>query len=143
LLLPGRLVDRRGHVRLAPARGESGGEVGGREGRSRRRIVGTHLMPQPVTSTPGRRLISSGDLDLVIAECPKGIGSVIGSPPSPELLSGVPVPPVPLHPDDRGYFLEVQRIGNGLAAAFPSESTQISAAVSYPGTVKASHFHLL
>ncbi len=99
-------------------------------------------MAQPLSPAAGRRLISAGDLDLAIAECPKGIGSVIGSPQSPDLIAGVRVQPFPLYPDDRGYFLEVQRMGSGLAAAFPPESTQISAAVSYPGTVKAFHFHL-
>ena len=87
-------------------------------------------------------MVTSGDLDLVIAECPKGIGSVIGSPQSPDLIAGVRVQPYSLYPDDRGYFLEVQRIGSGLAAAFPPETTQISAAVNYPGTVKAFHYHL-
>ena len=52
---------------------------------------------------------------------PKGIGSVIRSPDSPELIDGVRVQPLSLWPDDRGYFLEVQRIGQGLAAAFPPE----------------------
>ena len=36
----------------------------------------------------------------------------------------------------------MQRIGSGLAAAFPPETTQVSAALSYPGTMKAFHFHL-
>lgn len=34
------------------------------------------------------------------------------------------------------------RFGQGAAAAFPAESTQVSAALSYPGTIKAFHFHL-
>jgi dTDP-4-dehydrorhamnose 3,5-epimerase len=99
-------------------------------------------MAQPLSPAAGRRLISAGERDLAIAECPKGIGSVIGSPESAELIAGVRVQPFPLYPDDRGYFLEVQRIGKGLAAAFPPESTQISAALSYPGTMKAFHYHL-
>ena len=32
-------------------------------------------------------------------------------------------------------------MGQGLAAAFPPETTQVSAALSYPGTIKAFHFH--
>jgi len=28
------------------------------------------------------------------------------------------------------------------AAGFPAESTQVSAALSYPGTIKAFHYHL-
>jgi dTDP-4-dehydrorhamnose 3,5-epimerase-like enzyme len=45
-------------------------------------------------------------------------------------------------PDDRGYFLEVQRIGRGLNVAFQPETMQISAAINYPGTIKAFHYHL-
>jgi dTDP-4-dehydrorhamnose 3,5-epimerase len=33
-------------------------------------------------------------------------------------------------------------MGRGLAAAFPTETTQMSAALNYAGTVKAFHFHL-
>jgi dTDP-4-dehydrorhamnose 3,5-epimerase len=36
----------------------------------------------------------------------------------------------------------VHRMGRGLASAFPPETTQISAALNYMGTVKAFHFHL-
>ena len=53
-------------------------------------------MEQPVFPAAGRLLIASGDLDLAIAECPKGIGSVIGSPQSPDLIAGVRVQPFPL-----------------------------------------------
>lgn len=44
-------------------------------------------------------------------------------------------------PDDRGYFLEVARLQQGLAAGFPPATTQVSAALSYPGTIKAFHYH--
>ncbi len=73
--------------------------------------------------------------------CEKGIGKVILAPDSKDLIAGVRLAPYPLWPDDRGYFLEVARIGQGLAAEFPKDSTQISAALSYPGTIKAFHFH--
>ena len=89
-----------------------------------------------------RRIASKGDLELAVPVCPKGIGSVIMKPDSAELIDGVRVQPFQVYPDDRGYFLEVQRIGAGLAAAFPPESTQISAALSFPGTIKAFHYHL-
>ena len=75
------------------------------------------------------------------AVCGKGIGSVILSASSAQLIEGVRVEPFPLWPDDRGYFLEVARMGQGLTAGFPSETTQVSAALSYPGTIKAFHFH--
>ena len=89
-----------------------------------------------------RRLASSGDLELAIPECSKGIGSLIGSPASPELIAGVAIQPLALYPDDRGYFVEIQRFGQGLAARFPAETSQVSAALNYPGTIKAFHFHL-
>src|SRR4051812_48303336 len=89
-----------------------------------------------------RPLASFGNLELAVPECARGIGSLIQSPTSEHLIAGVRVEPYALHPDDRGYFLEVHRMGRGAAGAFPAESTQISAAMSYPGTVKAYHFHL-
>ena len=67
---------------------------------------------------------------------------MIRTPDSADLIEGVVVRPFDLWPDDRGYFLEVARMGQGLAAGFPAESTQVSAALSYPGTIKAFHYHL-
>ena len=55
---------------------------------------------------------------------------------------GVRIQALALWPDDRGYFLEVQRIGHGLAADFPTATSQVSAALNYPGSIKAFHFHL-
>ncbi|HWF09656.1 MAG TPA: dTDP-4-dehydrorhamnose 3,5-epimerase family protein [Bryobacteraceae bacterium] len=76
-----------------------------------------------------------------LPQCEKGIGDVILAPDSAKLIDGVKCAPLLLWPDDRGYFLEVQRMGIGLAAGFPRESTQISAALNYPGIIKAFHFH--
>jgi len=81
-------------------------------------------------------------LELAFPECPQGIGSVIRTWDSPELIAGVRVQPYELWPDDRGYFLEVLRLGQGLAAGFPSASLQVSAALGYPGAIKAFHYHL-
>lgn len=61
---------------------------------------------------------------------------------SGDLIEGVRVQPFPLWPDDRGYFLEIARIGQGMVADFAAETTQVSAALSYPGTIKAFHYHL-
>jgi len=94
------------------------------------------------TAKAARELATSDELDLRIPECSKGIGSVILSPESPELIAGVRVQPLALYPDDRGYFMEVQRLGRGLAADFPAATSQVSAASNYPGSVKAFHFHL-
>lgn len=73
--------------------------------------------------------------------CEPGIGKLIVSPDSKDLIPGVVAKPYSLWPDDRGYFLEVIRMKQGLAGDFPSDSTQVSAALSYPGTIKAFHFH--
>ncbi|MFN7936552.1 MAG: dTDP-4-dehydrorhamnose 3,5-epimerase family protein [Bryobacteraceae bacterium] len=81
-------------------------------------------------------------LQLVIPRNTKGIGSVILKPGAAERIDGVTIEPFPLWPDDRGYFLEIARLGKGLISEFPAETTQISAALSYPGTIKAFHFHL-
>jgi dTDP-4-dehydrorhamnose 3,5-epimerase len=87
-------------------------------------------------------LAKSADLELAIPECPKGLGSLISSVDSRDLIDGVRLAPFNVYPDDRGYFLEVQRIGRGLAAGFPPETSQISAAMNYAGAIKAFHYHL-
>jgi dTDP-4-dehydrorhamnose 3,5-epimerase len=72
----------------------------------------------------------------------KGIGKVILKADAVDLIDGVRVSPFPIWPDDRGYFAEIIRLGEGLAADFPSSSTQVSTALSYPGSIKAFHYHL-
>jgi dTDP-4-dehydrorhamnose 3,5-epimerase len=89
-----------------------------------------------------RKLVRSERLDLVLPECEKGIGAVITAADSPQLIEGVRIQAIALWPDDRGYFLEVQRLGRGLAGGFPAETTQISAALNYPGSIKAFHYHV-
>jgi len=79
--------------------------------------------------------------DIATPTCEKGIGKVIVAPDSKDLIAGVKIVAHSVWPDDRGYFLEVLRSGQGLVAEFPKESTQVSAALSYPGTIKAFHFH--
>jgi dTDP-4-dehydrorhamnose 3,5-epimerase len=94
----------------------------------------------PVTQV---RIAAAGGLELAYPEPrPKSLGSLILGPESPELIEGIRLQPFPIYPDDRGYFLEVQRLGRGIVADFPAESTQISAALNYPGTIKAFHYHL-
>lgn len=90
----------------------------------------------------GARIAEAGDLVLALPQNEAGLGNIIGSPDSKGLIEGVRVQPFPVYPDDRGYFLEVHRMNRGPAAHFPPETTQISAAFSYPGTLKAFHFHL-
>ena len=60
----------------------------------------------------------------------KGIGKVITAPDSKDLIAGVRAQPYPVWPDDRGFFMEIVRIGRGLPENFPKETTQVSAALS-------------
>jgi dTDP-4-dehydrorhamnose 3,5-epimerase len=76
-----------------------------------------------------------------VPSCEAGIGKIILSPESPHMIDGVRVAPYSVWPDDRGYFLEVLRMGQGIAAHFDAATTQVSAALSYPQTIKAFHFH--
>jgi dTDP-4-dehydrorhamnose 3,5-epimerase len=81
------------------------------------------------------------EIELAKLVCERGIGKVILRPDSADLIEGVRVSPVSLWPDDRGYFMEVARLGTGMTGDFPLATTQISAALSYPGTIKAFHVH--
>lgn len=92
--------------------------------------------------TSGNRIAAAGTLELVLPRCEKGLGNVIGTVNSPDLIAGVRLEQLAVFPDDRGYFMEVQRLGRGLAAGFPAESSQVSAALNYPGSIKAFHYHL-
>ena len=85
-------------------------------------------------------LLSPSDIDLPV--CQKGVGAVITAAPSDRLIEGIRIEPIALWPDDRGHFMEVLRVGHGLAADFPAATSQVSATVTYPGIVKAFHYHL-
>lgn len=80
-------------------------------------------------------------IKLEIPTCSTGIGKVILSAESPELISDMKLKPFPLWPDDRGYFLEIARLGQGLIEDFPAAGSQVSAAFNYPGIIKAFHYH--
>ena len=82
-------------------------------------------------------------IEIDIPACDPGIGKVILSPASTDLIERVEVKPFPLWPDDRGYFLEIARLTQGLVSDFPVQRTQVSAAFNYPGIIKAFHFHRL
>jgi dTDP-4-dehydrorhamnose 3,5-epimerase len=85
-------------------------------------------------------VLESG-VELTIPEAAPGIGKLILSPGGTDLIAGVELNPYQLWPDDRGYFLEVARFGQGLVTKFSPTSTQVSAALNYPGIIKAFHFH--
>jgi dTDP-4-dehydrorhamnose 3,5-epimerase len=90
----------------------------------------------------GRWIAGAGKLELVLPACDQGLGKMISALDSRDVIAGVRIAALPIYPDDRGYFLEIQRLGQGLAAGFPAGTSQISAALGYPGTIKAFHFHL-
>jgi dTDP-4-dehydrorhamnose 3,5-epimerase len=73
----------------------------------------------------------------------KDIGATITRHDSPDLIAGVEIEVGSIHPDDRGFFSELFRVGatamtRGLARP---ETLQVSAALSYPEIIKALHYH--
>jgi dTDP-4-dehydrorhamnose 3,5-epimerase len=80
-------------------------------------------------------------VQIITPKCVPGIGNIIRTPQSGNGIAGVRVQAFDLWPDDRGYFLEVARMQQGLVDDFTPATTQVSAALSYPGTIKAFHFH--
>ncbi len=93
-------------------------------------------------SAPVMALGTTGTgIELVVPKADPGIGKVILSPTSADLIAGVEIKPFSLWPDDRGYFLEIARLGQGMVADFPAETSQVSAALNYPGIIKAFHYH--
>ena len=101
-------------------------------------------MLKTVPQTAWRAVAKADGLELgVLCGGALGRGAMIDSPDSPGRIEGVRVAPLVIRPDDRGYFEELFRCGQGLAQGFaPSGSLQVSAALSHPGTVKAIHYHL-
>jgi dTDP-4-dehydrorhamnose 3,5-epimerase len=77
-----------------------------------------------------------------VPSCQKGVGSVIQETQSADLIHKVAIEALALWPDDRGHFLEVNRVGRGLTKEFLTSTTQVSATVTYPRVVKAFHYHL-
>ena len=75
----------------------------------------------------------------------RSLGKIISRPDSPDLIDGVLVEPMQVHPDDRGFFAELARLGSeGIAACMVADGRrqiQISTTLTYPGTIKAIHYH--
>ncbi len=53
------------------------------------------------------------------------------------MIEGVVLTPLTTFPDDRGYFREITRVGEGPF----TKCAQLSATMSYPGVIKAFHYH--
>ena len=74
----------------------------------------------------------------------KTLGKIIAQPNSPDLIAGVLIEPLQVYPDDRGFFCELARLGKGLASKMVPDDQrkiQISLTLTYPGTIKAIHYH--
>lgn len=69
-------------------------------------------------SAVGLGILESG-VEIAVPTCEPGIGKVILSPTTSDLIADIQIKPFPVWPDDRGYFLEVARLEQGLVAGFP------------------------
>jgi len=75
----------------------------------------------------------------------KTLGKVITQTSSVDLIEGVVLHPLAVLPDDRGFFAEVARLGApGIAELMTTsqgQNIQVSTTLTYPGTIKAIHYH--
>lgn len=80
----------------------------------------------------------------ILRRSEKTLGKIIATPNSADLIEGVQVEPLQVYPDDRGFFMELARLGKGLAANMVPDAqrkVQVSFTLTYPGTIKAIHYH--
>jgi len=80
----------------------------------------------------------------ILRRTEKTLGKVIVRPNSPDLIAGVLIEPLQVFPDDRGFFMEIARLGTGMAASMVPDDIrkiQVSLTLTYPGTIKAIHYH--
>jgi dTDP-4-dehydrorhamnose 3,5-epimerase len=80
----------------------------------------------------------------ILRRSEKTLGKIIVKPDAIDLIEGVTIEPLEIDPDDRGFFMELARLGKGLATQMVPEGDrqiQVSFALSYPGTIKAIHYH--
>lgn len=75
----------------------------------------------------------------------KTLGKIISQPSAPDLIIGVAIEPLVVFPDDRGFFAELARLGNkGITEGMAPDARrriQVSTTLTYPGTIKAIHYH--
>lgn len=80
----------------------------------------------------------------ILRRTEKTLGKIIAKPDSADLIDGVRIEPLQVHPDDRGFFMELARLGRGLATNMVPDDVrkiQVSFTLTYPGTIKAIHYH--
>ena len=107
-------------------------------------------MPVDVSTSQqaGEKIVSLGTkngMEMAIrCRTEKTLGKVIAKTDSPDLIDGVRIEALQVHPDDRGFFTELARLGQGLASGMVPDGTrnvQVSFTLTYPGTIKAIHYH--
>ncbi len=102
---------------------------------------GRTQMNQAIPAKESITVIGEGNgLQLAIKHTiARGLGEIISRPDSPNLIDGVVVEPLQVHPDDRGFFVELARLGSeGIAARMMADGRrqiQISTTLTYPGTI--------
>jgi dTDP-4-dehydrorhamnose 3,5-epimerase len=85
-------------------------------------------------------------LELAILRRPeKTLGKIVTQVSSPDLINGVIIEPLQIFADDRGFFAELARLGQkGIGEGMIADGkrrVQISTTLTYPGTIKAIHYH--
>ena len=107
------------------------------------------MEPIPASKLAPENIVSIGTrhgLELAVKRrVAKDLGKVILRPDSADLIAGVGIEPLQIRADDRGFFTELARLGSGKLAAqmVPDRQRhiQVSATLTYPGTIKAIHYH--
>jgi dTDP-4-dehydrorhamnose 3,5-epimerase len=96
----------------------------------------------------GEKIVPLGNkngIEMAIrARTDKTLGKIIAKADSPDLIDGVKIEALQVYPDDRGFFTELARLGKGLASGMVADGTrnvQVSFTLTYPGTIKAIHYH--
>jgi dTDP-4-dehydrorhamnose 3,5-epimerase len=98
-------------------------------------------------TTQNARLVAerAGTRLVIVSRSQLGCGDVITNPQAPQLIHGIEIESLAQFPDERGCFAELFRFGEpGLARDFDAASgckIQVSFTVSYPGVIKAIHYH--
>jgi dTDP-4-dehydrorhamnose 3,5-epimerase len=103
------------------------------------------LTAKPETQSAIIPLGAHNGIEMAIARrSAKTLGKIISKANSADLIDGVQISPLQIYPDDRGFFTELARLGKGLAAEMVPDDhrkIQISFTLTYPGTIKAIHYH--
>jgi dTDP-4-dehydrorhamnose 3,5-epimerase len=103
------------------------------------------VSPSQILETNVVSLGTRNGIEMAIARRnTRTLGKIIAKLNSPDLIEGVQIESMNVYPDDRGFFCELARLGDGLATKMvPNDQCQIqvSLTLTYPGTIKAIHYH--